>query len=236
MLTTSKIHHKTFPVTITVFITIIIWLGSKWYFKDWFDDPNKYIAKSASLSATILMCWCILLSTRNILLENFFGGLDKVYQIHKRIGRLSFFLILLHPIFLSAHNLPDILTFLKEIAFRKPDGDIYLLGQNIGVVALLIMFILMAFTLWIKIPYHFWKKMHEWFGLVILLVVLHVILVNKDVTAYPLLAVWVYSFLTIALISFIYIRFLYKVWGPRFITFQIFPVTANYWKLPWILK
>jgi predicted ferric reductase len=183
MLTTSRIHHKTFPVTISVFITIVIWLGSKWYFKDWFDDPNKYIAKAASLSATILMCWCILLSTRNYLLENFFGGLDKVYQIHKRIGRLGFFLIILHPVF----------------------------------VALLIMFILMAFTLWIKIPYHYWKKMHEWFGLVILLVVLHVIVVNKDVTAYPLLAVWVYGFLAIALVSFIYIRFLYKIWGPRFI-------------------
>jgi len=217
MLTTSKIHHKTYPVTISVFITIMLWLASKWYFKDWFDDPNKYIAKAASLSATILMCWCVLLSTRNFLLENFFGGLDKVYQIHKRIGRLSFFLIILHPIFLTVHNLPNIYNFLKEFAFRKSDGNIYLLGQNIGVVALLIMFILMAYTLWIKVPYHFWKKLHEWFGLVILLVALHVIIVNKDVTAYPLLAVWVYSFMFIAIVSYIYIRFLYKIWGPRFI-------------------
>jgi len=126
-------------------------------------------------------------------------------------------LIILHTFFLAAHNLPDIVTFLKEVLFRKPEGNIYLWGQNIGAVAFLIMFFLTAFTLWVKFPYHLWKKMHEWFGLVILLVLVHVIIVNKDVTAYPLLAIWVYSFLLIAVVSFIYIRFLYKILGPRFI-------------------
>jgi len=129
MLTTSKTHQKTWPIMLTVAVTLIIWLGSKWYFQDWFLDPFKYPAKAASLSATVLMCWCILLSTRFRPLECFLGGLDKVYQIHKRLGQWSFFLILFHPLFLSAHNLPDLITFLRELLFRQPEGSRYLRKQ-----------------------------------------------------------------------------------------------------------
>jgi predicted ferric reductase len=91
MLTTSKTHQKMWPFVLSVAATLILWLVSKWYFQDWFFDPYKYFAKAASLSATILMCWCICLSTRLPPLEGFFGGLDKVYQIHKRLGKPSFF-------------------------------------------------------------------------------------------------------------------------------------------------
>jgi predicted ferric reductase len=216
MLTTSKTHQKMWPVTFTVCATLIIWLGSKGYYQDWFSDPYKYPAKAASLSATALMCWGIILSTRFSLLENFFGGLDKVYQIHKRIGRWSFFLIILHPLFLSAHNLPDFLVFLQELSFRQPAGSRYLWGQNVGVAALLIMAGLILVTLWVKIPYHQWKRTHEWFGFVLLLVVAHVLVVDKDVAAYPLLRIWVYGFLLLALGSFVYIRFMYRSWGPCF--------------------
>jgi predicted ferric reductase len=204
------------PVMLTVFATLILWLGSKWYFQDWFSDPYKYLAKAASLSATILMCWCILLSTRFSPLESFFGGLDKVYQVHKRLGRLSFFLILFHPLFLSAHNLPDFIAFLRELAFRQPAGSRYLWGQNVGVVAILIMAGLITLTLWLKIPYHVWKKTHEWFGLVLLVVGAHIFIVDRDVTVYPLLGIWVYGFLLLAMAGFVYIRFFYRLWGPRF--------------------
>jgi predicted ferric reductase len=216
MLTTSKTHQKMWPVILTVLATLILWLGSKWYYQDLFFDPYKYPAKAASLSATVLMCWCILLSTRFGPLERFFGGLDKVYQIHKRLGQLSFFLILFHPLFLSAHNLPDLMAFFRELTFRVPDGSRYLWGQNVGVIAVLLMAVLIALTLWFKIPYHVWKKTHEWFGWVLLVVGAHIVVVNRDVTVYPLLRIWVYGFLVLALAGFVYIRFLYRFWGPRF--------------------
>lgn len=216
MLTLSKSHQKMWPIFFTVSATLIIWLGSKGSYQDWFADPYKYPAKAASLGATVLMCWSVFLSTRFALLENFFGGLDKMYQVHKRIGRWSFFLILLHPIFLSAHNLPDLIVFLQELGFRQPLGERYLWGQNVGVAAILIMAALITLTLWVKIPYHLWKKTHEWFGLVLVLVAAHVLVVDQDVAKYPLLRIWVYGFLILALLSFIYIRFFYRFLGPRF--------------------
>ena len=216
MLTVSRTHQKTWPIILAVFATLIIWLGSKGYYRDWFSDPYKYPAKAASLSATVLMCWGMILSARFFFIENFFGGMDKVYQIHKRIGRWSFFLIILHPLFLSAHNLPDLVVFLQELGFRRPMGDRYLWGQNVGVTAFLIMAGLVTVTLWVKIPYHLWKKTHEWFGLVLLLVAAHVVLVDKDVADYPFLRIWVHGFLLLAFLSFLYIRFFYRFWGPRF--------------------
>ncbi|WP_028320723.1 ferredoxin reductase family protein [Desulfatiglans anilini] len=216
MLTISRIHQKTWPALLTVCLTLVIWLGSKAYYEDWFSDPFKYPAKAASLGATILMCWCVVLSTRLRPIEAFFGGLDKVYQVHKRIGRWAFFLIVLHPIFLSAHNFPDFLVFLQELGFLEPLGDRYLWGHNVGVATFLMMAGLMSLTLWLKIPYHLWKMTHEWFGGVLILAAAHVLIVNRDVTTYPLLRIWVYGFLALALASFVYTRFFYRFYGPRF--------------------
>ncbi len=204
------------PVSFTVFATWVIWLVSKGYYQDWFSDPFKYPAKAASLGATVLMCWGIVLSTRFGVLEDFFGGLDKMYQVHKRIGQWAFFLILTHPIFLSAHNLPDMSLFFRELGFLEPKGSRYLWGHNVGVTALFIMTGLMILTLWIKIPYHVWKKTHEWFGLVVCLVAAHILVVDRDVSAYPYLKIWMSGLLLLAIASFLYIRFFYRFWGPRY--------------------
>ena len=216
MLSTSKTSQKLKPVFVTIAITLAIWLGCKWYFNDWFDNPYKYPAKAASLAATVLLCWCIVLSTRNQIIERYFHGLDKVYQIHKRLGKAAFWLIILHPLFLALDRLPDLIAFLQRIWFIAPHGDRYLSGHNLGLAALLFMIALLIPTLWVKIPYHRWKRTHEWFGAVLLLVIVHIFVVNRDIAAYPVLRYWMYGLLSLALASFIYIRFLYRFIGPRF--------------------
>lgn len=216
MLTISRQQQRYAPVVLSVLITMGVWLGSKWLYHDWFVDPFKYPAKAASLTATVLMCWCMLLSTRWRFLEDFFGGLDKVYQVHKHLGRWSFYIIVFHPLCLAADRLPHPLPFFADMWFRIPNGDHYLWGQNIGVAAFLGMTALITCTLWIKLAYNVWKRTHEWFGLVLILVAAHIITVDADIAAYPLLAVWMYALLGGALASFVYIRFLYRFLGPRF--------------------
>lgn len=216
MLSTSKTPQNLKPVFVTLAITLVIWLGSKWYFNDWFDNPYKYPAKAASLSATVLLCWCVVLSTRNHALERYLRGLDKVYQIHKRLGKAAFWLIILHPLFLAMDRFPDLIAFLQRLWFIVPHGDRYLTGHNMGLVALLFMIALLLPTLWVKIPYHCWKRTHEWFGALLVMVVVHIYWVDRDVAAYPLLRYWVYGLLSLALASFFYIRFLYCYSGPRY--------------------
>jgi predicted ferric reductase len=216
MLTVSRTKQHFLPVFLSVAVTWGLWLGSKWYFDDWFTDPFKYPAKAASLSATVLMCWCTVLSTRWSFLEDVFGGLDKVYQVHKRLGRWSFWIIVLHPLCLAADQLPDFGAFFMDMWFRAPSGDPYLVGQNVGVGALLIMGTLIALTLWIRLPYHVLKRTHVWFGLILILVTIHIVFVDADVGKYPLLGIWVYALLAVSAGAFFYIRFLYRFLGPRY--------------------
>ncbi|MCJ7500509.1 ferric reductase-like transmembrane domain-containing protein [bacterium] len=216
MLTTSRTRQNLLPVFLSVALTLALWLGSKWYFDDWFTNPLKYPAKAASLTALVLMCWCIFLSTRFRFLEDFFGGLDKVYQVHKRLGRWSFGIILMHPLLLAADQLPQPGAFFGYMWLRVPVGDPYFVGKNFGVIAMIVMAGLIAMTLWIRIPYHVWKRTHEWFGMVLLLVIIHIAWVSADIIAYPLLSIWMYSVLLLTMMAFIYTRFFYRSRGPRY--------------------
>ncbi|OPY90729.1 MAG: Anthranilate 1,2-dioxygenase electron transfer component [Syntrophaceae bacterium PtaU1.Bin231] len=202
-------------IVLSAGVTLALWIGSKWYFQDWFVNPFKYPAKAASLTATTLMCWTFILSTRLRLLEGLSAGLDKMYAIHRNTGRWSFFIILLHPLFLSAHNLPDVPAFLEGLWFLRPLSIRYILGHNLGVIVLLLMAALVALTLRLRVPYHLWKRSHEAFGLVLLVVIGHIYVVDQDVAAYPLLQTWMYGLLGLAAASFLYIRFLYRFLGPH---------------------
>jgi predicted ferric reductase len=215
MLTTSKSRQQIWPVWATVGATLLIWLGSKWFYDDWFENPYHYPAKTASLTATVLMCWSMLLSTRARFIEGFFGGLDKVYQVHKRVGKLALYVIPIHPIFLAADRLPDIGSFLARLWLIDPGGDRYLHGHNLGVLTFTLFAFLLVLTLWATPAYHLWKKTHEWLGLVMLLLLAHVFVVQRDVAAYPLLTVWMYGWMALGIGSFAWIRFLYPKHGPR---------------------
>jgi len=216
-MSTSPGHNRLGPlIVLTAAVTLVLWMGSKWHYGDWFADPFKYPAKTASLTATTLMCWAVILSTRLRFLEDLSAGLDKTYALHGRIGRWSFFIILLHPFFLSAHNLPDVASFLTALWFLEPASVRYILGHNIGVTVLLLMALLVALTLWVRIPYHLWKRSHEAFGLILILVIAHVYVVDQDVAAYPLLRAWMYGLFALAAASFLYIRGLYRFLGPHY--------------------
>ena len=201
---------------LTVAITLLLWIGSKAWYGDGFENLYKYPAKISSLTATVLMCWCVVLSARIRILEKYFGGLDKVYQIHKRLGKWAFYTILPHPFFLALDRLPDIKEFIQAFWLQLPLLDEKTVGANIGVAALSAMLVPLLPTLWIKAPYHIWKKIHEWFGAVFLLVAAHIMLVKADIANYPLLMVWMYALIFLAMASFIYIRFLYRYFGPRY--------------------
>lgn len=216
-MSTNAAANRLVPlIALTVVLTLALWVGSKVFYGDWFDDAFKYPAKAASLAATTLMCWAVILSTRMRILEDLAAGLDKMYAVHKAVGRWSVAVIVLHPLFLAAHRLPDIPAFLQFLWLLEPASDPYILGHNLGVAAFLLTAALTALTLKMRIPYHLWKKSHEAFGLVLLIVIVHIYTVDRDVASYPLLRLWMYGLLFAAAAGYIYIRFLYRYLGPRF--------------------
>lgn len=215
MLTTSRFHQKVLPVWISVLAVLALWIGCKWHYQDWFEDGYKYPAKAASLCATTLMCWCVVLSARFRFLEDHFGGLDKVYQVHKRLGKYLCAVILAHPLFLAAHRLPDLAAYASYFAPELDVSDSYALGKDLGLIAIVPMLVLVGLSLGPFLRYHVWKRLHEWLGPVFALVMAHVYMVNADVARYaPLRAVF-WAMLAASAASWVYIRFLYGRFGPR---------------------
>jgi predicted ferric reductase len=187
----------------TILITLIIWIGSKIYYQNWLPSNIWYISKIAALSATMLMSWSLILATRAIWLEQIFGGLDKMYKWHKKTGKYAFYFILVHPLSLASF-----------LGFQSW-SNYYSIGHNFGLFALLSMFVLIGLSLWVYLPYHLWKATHSWFGIAYTLVIVHVILVDANIAAYPLLRVWMYAWMLFALGSYVYIKFGYYVLGPK---------------------
>lgn len=205
----TKRHHWGYvAVVVSVLVTYALWIGSKWYYDDWYDERLKYVAKIGSMGATMLFCWSFILVTRFRILDRLLGGLDKGYQIHRRIGEISFYLILLHPTFLALPHLPDWSAFLGFFWF----SDDWI--RNTGIIALLGFLLLLALTLWINIARHVWKITHSFFGLLLLVVIVHLVTADAEIMTYPALKAWFAIWITTALCCFAYVRFLYHSFGP----------------------
>ncbi len=199
----------------TLLLTLALYFGSMAYYDDWYDYQLKYLAKVGSLGATLLMCWAFILATRFRLVELLFGGLDKVYKAHRRVGEAAFLLIVLHPLFLA---LDPQYSFLRFFWIQQFPGEetYHYLARMTGLIALLFFIVLMVLSLWRVLRYHLWKQTHNFFGVLLLIIVLHALVAQGEILSYPLLAAWFAVWIFAALLSYVYIRILYRWFGPLY--------------------
>ncbi len=145
-----------------------------------FFGPGDYsslthtLGQLSGLIGMTFFALTFILSTRMGLIENLFGGLDKVYRVHGVLGALSLILLLFHPIFLVLKFVPENLKL--AAAYILPGGAI---SVDLGIFALLGMILLITVTLYFKIKYQKWKFSHEFFGFFFLLAVLHIFLIRS---------------------------------------------------------
>lgn len=161
------------------------------------------LAKISGLLGSVLIAWNFLIATKNILIEKLFNGLDKAYKIHNIIGNIAFILIINHPIFLIINSLP----FNASKNYLVP--SFLNLSYFFGIIALYVLIILVILTIFIDLPYKFWKKTHEYMGFVIIFASLHSLLITSDVSVYIPLKIWVLSWNLIAICAFLYKRYFY---------------------------
>ncbi len=186
---------------------IIVWLS---YNPDSIKNPIIALAKFNAFMAISTLSINFFLSTRLKLFDTLFKGLDRMYRVHKIIGRISLFFILLHPLFLmiSTHqNLDIVLTYVV------PLGPFEI---AIGVVSVYIFLMLLSLTVAINFPYHWWHNSHKVFGIVLLLAGLHAVFSGSDISSYPALRFWVIFLWVLGIISWLYMLLFYKVMGPKF--------------------
>ena len=113
--------------------------------------------------AFLLMTSSIVLSTRLAAFEDWFGGLDRMYQVHKVAGVVSALFVLVH-FFGVPKELPAGVDPVANAVF--PSGPM-------GMLALILLVISLGLALNRKIAYSRWRPMHKLMGLVYFLVIGH---------------------------------------------------------------
>ena len=194
----------------TVAVSYLLWIAAMWRRGELYDVPWIYLAKLGSHGALTLMCWAFILATRFRPVEWLFGGLDKVYRGHRVVGESAFFLILLHPIFLAVARAEEAGGFLRYLWFS---GD---WARNTGILSLGIFTLLVVLSMYWKIAYHRWKRTHDFFGVLFVLIIAHAVISRGEIMRYPELAVWHGAWCSVGLAAYIYIRGIYRFAGPQY--------------------
>lgn len=169
------------------------------------------LAKIAGLAGIGLMSFNVLLSSRNSFLDKLYGGLDTVYLVHHDKGKIAFIVLLLHPTFLSARLLED--SILAALLYILPSEDI---AVNIGKIALILMSIAILISLYIKLEYEKLRKIHKTLGIYLLLGAVHSFLTGSDVSYLPILKIYVYGLVFVAILSYLNTSWFNNVLSKKF--------------------
>ncbi len=141
-----------------------------------------------------------LMATKANWIEKLFGGLDKMYMIHRRAGTIAVVLLLLHFI-----TVPKTLEF----TIGKPLGFISLSLILIGVV----LSVVPVFKR--KLKYHNWIKIHKLMGLFYILGIAHSLTVPTLTAELPIVRTYVLIMSVIGISSWIYKIFLFNVFNKK---------------------
>ena len=113
--------------------------------------------------AFLLMTAAIFLATRLRFLEGAFGGLDRMYQVHKFCGIIAGFVILVH-FFGVPKELPEGAD--PALNSLAPSGPL-------GMLAMIVLVLSLGLALNRNIPYNKWRMPHKLMGLVYFLTIGH---------------------------------------------------------------
>jgi predicted ferric reductase len=169
------------------------------------------LGQLSSLVGLVLFACTLILSSRLKLFESYFGGLNRAYIAHHYFGIIAFILFLLHPVFLASAYLPAAINLAANIFFPSTTDW----AKNLGQAGLYLMISLMLVTLFVKLPYHFWKLTHKFMGLAFLLGAAHSLFISSDISRFLPLKIYFGIIILVAIISYMYRTVLGKFLVPK---------------------
>ncbi len=198
-------------VLILQMITFFMWWVAKGAYPT--TGWEQSAAQVTGLLGMMSLCISFVLAVRTKWIEKLFGGLDKTYKTHHIVGGLSFVFLLNHVLFLIVSALPR--NTLSLYLWNTTN-----LAYTLGQLALYLLLFLIALTIYVKLPYRYWKWSHEWMGFVIILGGLHSMLITSDTSRYLPIRYWIMIWGIVASLSFLYKRFGYYYF-PRPIKYKV---------------
>lgn len=207
-----------YGIYITLVITTVLFLFSKPYLEIILETLYLSLGQYFALLGATLLALTFCMTTNTKFLEDIFGGLDKVYKVHQKLGKWGFSILLLHPVFIMTDALVGGIPLSGYIALflTKP----YLAGAT----ALALLTVLILITLYSKLAYETWRITHRFMGLVLILIMLHMLWVQSDISRYMPLRFWVLGLTVLAMISVTY-RYIFYDLLPRKLIFKVDAIT-----------
>jgi len=201
-------------LAISLAITIILWLVFQFRLE---DSPTFFflqLNQIAALLGTLLLSWSMLLATRLNFLERVFEGLDKVYKTHKWTSIWGMILITMHIISLAIQKIPNFSGAIK--LFFPVHSQQYI---NLGAWSFWLFVFFVLITIWmkkIKMSYEVWKYLHKVTGIALILAFIHIVMLPGNITASPILSIWLLLTTGTGIASWIYFEFFYKSLAPNY--------------------
>ncbi|MDE5424153.1 ferric reductase-like transmembrane domain-containing protein [Ancylomarina sp. DW003] len=173
--------------------------------ESWFNFSRIFGEVLSSWVVTVFAA-NFLMATRAKWIEKIFGGLDKMYLIHRRAAIIATVLIIAHFIFV-----PRDLTAFNP---GKPLGFYAFALIMIGVI------VSAAPPLKKKIPYHKWLNFHKLMGVFYVMAVIHGLMVNSLIKELPITRIYVFGMSFIGVGAWFYKAFLFGLFNKK-LTYKV---------------
>lgn len=179
-----------------VVVLAISFLPLYWFIPLFSEHPGTAIFSLylGSLSL-ILMGLAQFMATRFSWLELVFGGLDRIYVLHKWIGITALGALLLHD------------TIDADIDGIAPETFLTDVAETMGELSLYGILILLIITIATFIPYHLWRWTHKFMGAFFALSVFHFVFIIKPFHAVDPLGLYILFFCALGIFGYLYTLF-----------------------------
>jgi predicted ferric reductase len=160
------------------------------------------IGIAVGAAAVVAMGQTLILAARPRLLEPVFGGLDRMYRVHKWLGISALVLMILHQ-----QIEPDFERVVRETALGE-------LAEEAGEFAFNALLVLIAISWFrrlpftpLEIPYQIWRFSHRFMGVLFAVIVFHQFFVDMPTGVDPSLAVMLNTFGLAGVIAWVHTEF-----------------------------
>lgn len=194
--------QKIGPIVILVLTLwpVMLWINILSWSVRWgsFGAIMTSLAQLSGLVGITLFSLVLILGARVTSLEDYFGGLNRIYILHHWLGGSALMLLLFHPLFTAIAAWPVSVT-----QAAKSIWPLTSLAFFLGWAALLVMISLLVLTLYFRPEYQIWKLTHKFLSVAFLLGGLHAFLIPSDISQNWWLRSYIFGLATVALVLYI---------------------------------
>ncbi|MFA7428646.1 MAG: ferredoxin reductase family protein [Rhodospirillaceae bacterium] len=195
------------PVIVALMVLAGAILGAQTYAPYGAESAFSIAIGSASIVA---MSLALVLAARPRLVEPFFGGLDRMYVVHKWLGIAALVFMVLHDQFE-----PDIEDFVRETSLGE-------LAEDVGEFAFYGFIGLIAVS-WLKripftrleLPWPLWRFSHRFMGLLFAVAAFHQLAIDKPAGLDGTLGLYLDAFSVAGLVAWLFTQFVTPALRPR---------------------